>query len=478
MPVLKWVRGEGLSQDHWLELFRLLNMPRGLTLEKLNLRHILDAAPEIIRHAEAIKELNQKALGEVTIREAIRDLELWGAGAVFQLVEYVDSQNSAINLIKEWKDIISQVGDNQCLLQSLKDSPYYRFFQDKASVWENKLADLDEYLQNLNQIQRKWVYLEPIFGKNALPKEKSRFKRVDEDFRSIMGDINRNNRILSLCSMSGLKNLLGTMIDQLQRCQKALNEYLEEKRSLFPRFYFIGDDDLLEILGQSTNPQVIRSHLKKLFQGIYDVDFNIDNQHIVNMKSLDGEVVSLRNQVLITPEVENWLGNLSNEMKITLSDQLNYALQDSRMSTKSNFGMDPDKYPSQILCLCEMIHFTARSEELMEKGDLSTLKKELAKKLSSYTDAKMSLSADPAMNVLDLKLKSLILDTVHNIDVVDQLLSQHCESPSEWEWQKQLRFYQNPKDQVLYLLILYGIVAIIIVIFHYGTWEILARNNR
>lgn len=41
----------------------------------------------------------------------------------------------------------------------------------------------------------------------------------------------------------------------------------QEKRSAFPRFYFIGDDDLLEILGQATNPTVIQSHLRKLFAG-------------------------------------------------------------------------------------------------------------------------------------------------------------------------------------------------------------------
>ena len=87
--------------------------------------------------------------------------------------------------MKFWKFLIlfSKVGDNQRLLQSLKDSPYYKAFEDKASIWEKRLADLDEYLMNLNQVQRKWVYLEPIFGRGALPKEQGRFRRVDDDYR-------------------------------------------------------------------------------------------------------------------------------------------------------------------------------------------------------------------------------------------------------------------------------------------------------
>lgn len=73
--------------------------------------------------------------------------------------------------------------DNQALLQSLKDSPYYSLFVDKAGIWETRLADLNEYLHALNQIQRKWVYLEPIFSRGALPQEQSRFQRVDQEFR-------------------------------------------------------------------------------------------------------------------------------------------------------------------------------------------------------------------------------------------------------------------------------------------------------
>ncbi|KAJ8297986.1 LOW QUALITY PROTEIN: hypothetical protein KUTeg_024517 [Tegillarca granosa] len=437
LPVLKWVRGEPLSQDHWLELFRLLHMPRGTTLEKLNFGHILNASDGIIQNADALK----RAQGEVTIREAIRELDLWGAGAVFTLTDYEDSNRNSIMLIKDWKDLVNQVGDNQALLQSLKDSPYYKSFEDKASVWEQRLADLDEYLHNLNQIQRKWVYLEPIFGRGALPREQGRFKRVDDDFRHIMMDVRKDNRVLSLVNQTGLRNQLTTMLDQLQRCQKSLNEFLEEKRSLFPRFYFIGDDDLLEILGQSTNPNVIQTHLKKLFAGIHSVDFDDNCQHIMAMKSLDGEVVPLRKKVKITPEVEVWLGKLSEEMKETLQELLRECLRDSK---QSHGGLDPNKYPSQVLCLAEQIRFTENCEVAISRGNLPSYNKELEQQLESYTSVDLSESTgDAAGNVLDLKLKALILDTIHAIDVVQYLLKENIRHVSEWMWQKQLRFYMR-----------------------------------
>ncbi|XP_067663541.1 cytoplasmic dynein 2 heavy chain 1-like isoform X1 [Haliotis asinina] len=437
LPVLKWVRGEPLSQDHWLELFRLLHMPKGTTLEKLTFGHILAVSDNIIINADALKELNQRAQGEVTIREAIRELELWGAGAVFALTEYEDSNKNTIHVIKEWKEIVNQVGDNQCLLQSLKDSPYYKSFEDKASVWEQRLADLDEFLHNLNQIQRKWVYLEPIFGRGALPREQGRFKRVDDDFRNIMMDVHRDNRVLSLVSKAGLRNLLSTSLDQLQRCQKSLNEFLEEKRSLFPRFYFIGDDDLLEILGQSTNPNVIQSHLKKLFAGIHSVQFDDTCQHILAMKSLEGEVVPLKRKVKIMPEVEVWLSKLAEEMKDTLKELLRECLKDNKSS-----GLDPNRYPSQILCLGEQIRFTENCEEAVKRGGLRSFLAEIENQLESYTSVDLAgAGKEGEAHVLELKLKALILDTIHAIDVVNVLMNSGIKSTEEWQWQKQLRYY-------------------------------------
>lgn len=69
-------------------------------------------------------------------------------------------------------------------------------------------------------------------------------------------------------------------------------------------------------------------------------------------------------------------------------------------------------------------------------------------KLESYTS--VDLSSDESKesqtdsHILELKLKALILDTIHNIDVVSSLIRANTTSPSDWEWQKQLRFVIFP----------------------------------
>jgi len=49
----------------------------------------------------------------------------------------------------------------------------------------------------------------------------------------------------------------------LDYMQEQLEDYLESKRTAFPRFYFLSNDELLEILAETRNVQAVQPHMMK-----------------------------------------------------------------------------------------------------------------------------------------------------------------------------------------------------------------------
>eukprot|EP01116_Phalansterium_solitarium_P024805 TRINITY_DN91_c0_g1_i4.p1 TRINITY_DN91_c0_g1~~TRINITY_DN91_c0_g1_i4.p1 ORF type:complete len:4085 (+),score=2013.94 TRINITY_DN91_c0_g1_i4:171-12425(+) len=426
LPLLKFVRGDAFTGDHWAAFFRLVSMEK-MPPNEITFGHIIRHGAAIVANAKAIKELHARASGEVTIREALQELKNWGNETEFALADHVENNRSTM-LIKDWKELMTSVGDNQALLASLKDSPYFKPFAEEAGGWEIKLIALQEYLYTLLGIQRKWVYLEPILTRGNLPSEQQRFNKVDTEFRAMMQYVESNKRVVYLVDYPGIKETLPMLADQLDRCQKALSEYLEDKRSRFSRFYFIGDDDLLEILGQATNPTVIQSHLKKLFQGIHKVAFTEDKKKITAMHSSLGEVVPLSTPVTITEKVEEWLTKLADEMRVTLKGLLVKCIEQS----------DIKYFPSQVLQIAEQVNFTTKCEQALLKGTLKQLAQELRDQLAKYTSYESGNDV-----IIYTKIKALVLDIIHYMDVVDYLKDWEKDKLDSWAWQKQLRFYME-----------------------------------
>ena len=78
----------------------------------------------------------------------------------------------------------------------------------------------------------------------------------------------------------------------LEKVQQSLADYLEVKRTAFPRFYFLSDDELLEILSQSKNPRAVQPHLQKCFDGIASLEFGEGLQAVDVIAMISGEASS------------------------------------------------------------------------------------------------------------------------------------------------------------------------------------------
>lgn len=143
----------------------------------------------------------------------------------------------------------------------------------------------------LNTVQRKWLYLEPIFNRKALPSHTQMFGQADQRLRNLLQQLALSKKVISL-NQPGQLELLSSLNGTLDACQKALNDYLQDKRERFPRFYFLGDEDLLELLGHPADLAVVGRHLRKLFAAVARVQGG--SRQVDSFASLEGETVSMR----------------------------------------------------------------------------------------------------------------------------------------------------------------------------------------
>lgn len=64
----------------------------------------------------------------------------------------------------------------------------------------------------------------------------------------------------------------------MEKINHKLDRFLETKRVAFPRFYFLSNDDLLEILGESRDASRVQKHISKFFMGIHRLHINEPDQ--------------------------------------------------------------------------------------------------------------------------------------------------------------------------------------------------------
>lgn len=85
--------------------------------------------------------------------------------------------------------------------------------------------------------------------------------------------------------------------------------FFQDKRNSFPRFYFLGDDDLLELLGQAAkDADILKRHIRKLFPGCHSLAIEQaspgNHYRILAVHSAEGDELRLTKAVDMTGDIE------------------------------------------------------------------------------------------------------------------------------------------------------------------------------
>ncbi|ODQ54001.1 hypothetical protein SAICODRAFT_70683 [Saitoella complicata NRRL Y-17804] len=482
-PLLTDLSSEAMRERHWQSLLKGLRASGRIHLQSMTLGTVWDL--DLTTNEKVVRDVLLQAQGEMALEEFLNQVRETWSGYPLELVNY---QNKC-RLIKGWDDLFAKCSENLNSLTAMRHSSYYRVFEEEAAAWEDKLNRVHVLFDVWIDVQRQWVYLEGIFTgnadiKNLLPMESSRFQNINAEFMSLMKKVYKSPFVMDVLNIPGVQKSLERLADLLSKIQKALGEYLERERSAFPRFYFLGDEDLLEIIGNSRDATRIQKHFKKMFAGINGLIFNDDTTLIQGFTSSEGEEVRLAEEISLVKlaKINEWLSALERNMKLTLAGLLGSAVNGYQERFMSNDLSEENmlswlaQYPAQLSTLAAQVTWTSAVEETLartERGDDSSPLEDVV----GQVERVLGLLASAVLKDLDLitrkKCEHLITELVHQRDVVAKLDANSVTTPTDFRWLYQMRFHYKTEGDILQRLK----VKMANAVFEYG-YEYLGVGDR
>lgn len=363
------------------------------------------------------------------VREGLKEIEVWSRTTKLVLNTHKRGKDN-IPVISNWTDLFQEMSEKFSLLTTLQQSIFFETFMDLGDIYLSKLNRLDQILQLMNKIQRIWLYLEPVLNSGSIILRDKDFVPADREFRCLMESVRQNPYLFFLINErenASLDKTLHMIHEQMQMCQKSLYSVLEETRMIIPRFYFLSDCDLMEIMGRADDSKIVARHIHKVFQAIKSI--TIDSNSIVKFGT-DNEDISLLERVRFTSVVTEWFPLLIDEQKKSLEHLL-------RMCNSEGSVIPTKKYPVQVVMLNNEIIFTKIvEEELDNHNDLQSLHKKIISQLTSLVSSIYQSSS---------RSENLALRFIHHRDVLDSLVNakEVIRGVSDWAWQKHMRHYMN-----------------------------------
>ncbi|XP_020293119.1 dynein heavy chain 7, axonemal-like [Pseudomyrmex gracilis] len=447
MPVIMTLGNPCMKSRHWEQVSEIVGFPIKVD-EHMTLAKILDYG--LGDYVPKFEPISEAATKEGSLERALLRMHSEWADILFTVNLF---RETGTYVIASVDDIQVMLDDHLTKTMTMKNSIYIKPFEKETLEWEAKLRLLQDIMDYWLLVQGTWIYLEPIFTspdiQQQMPEESRRFTAVDKIWRELMTIVAANPLVMKVV-------VIEKMLDRLKKCthlldlvQKGLAEYLEKKRLFFPRFFFLSNDELLEILSETKDPTRVQPHLKKCFEGIARLIFT-DIMEATAMLSSEEEKIILEDVIDTTVargQVEKWLLELEKDMKKSVRAQVMYAKDAYLTKARSQWALE---WPGQTVLCISKLYWTAAVTERVPMGleymrnYVNTCTQEL-NEIVKLVRGKLSTQNRTT-------LEALVTLDVHSRDVLAELCEQNVSRTSDFKWLCHLRYYWI--DENLYTIMI------------------------
>jgi len=453
LPLMVEMSKPSIKARHWIEIQELVATNEKVlpwNEEGFSLSHLI--AAEINKFKDEVEEICDGADKQLAIERKIVELkEQWGAFTF----EFAMWKSREIPVLKAFGYVIEELEEAQLVCQTLLSVRHVAPFREEVQKFLTMLSDTADTLEMWVKVQMLWTSLESVFlgGDIAkqMPIEAKKFQKINKDWEKLMLRSAETKLVVACCSNELLRTTLPVLYSELEKCQKSLEGYLEQKRGKFPRFYFVSNPVLLLILSQGSDPQQMQPYYEKVFDAIDKVLHNkAAKEQIIQIQNSIGkakETIDLDKPVKAQGNIEDWLGVLELEMQRSLKRLCEVAAIECISQPIRQFV---DKSCGQFSLLGLQVSWTMACNDALTKA--RTNKQIMVETNKFQLNVLQDLSSwcleDLGTRMNRIKIETLVTIQVHQRDVFADLTrlfkERKLSDANDFEWLKQCRFsWQN-----------------------------------
>ncbi|XP_047030670.1 dynein axonemal heavy chain 12 [Helicoverpa zea] len=443
-----------LVQRHWDEMSTIagfdLTPTAGTTLRKIinfNLWEDIDQY-EIISVA-ATKEL-------ALITNLNKMMAEW-TDICFKTNPYKDT---GINILTALDDIQCVLDDHIVKTVGMRGSAFVKPFETQVKSWYEKIVRTNLTIDEWGKVQSQWLYLLPIFSSKdivaQMPEEGVMFTEVNNTYRRYMSCVEKDPHALELAGAHGVLEAFKVATALLEKINDGVNNYLEKKRLYFPRFFFLSNDEMLEILSETKNPLKVQPHLKKCFEGIhklvFDEEFNISA--MISMETEQVEFLEIISVQAARGSVEKWLVQVEDQMLKAVRSETELSYYDYPNMTRVDWILS---WEGMVVLAISQIYWAVDVHEALQTHKLSELEAFHDSLTKQLNETVAVIRRTDLTKLSSITIKALIVIDVHAKDVIFELVGKNVTEVTDFQWLAQLRYYWE--DEKVGVKIINAVVA-------------------
>ncbi|CAI4045250.1 hypothetical protein SKDZ_11G2570 [Saccharomyces kudriavzevii ZP591] len=440
------LKDAALKPRHWNMIFRDIGkrQVQKLLVDKLefSLKDVM--LLNLTLNKVTLTKIIQRAQKEFVIEKSLDRIKAFWKAAQYDVEEH----SSGLKLVGEWDVLEQACREDLEELISMRTSNYYKIFEQDCLDLESKLTKLSEIQVNWVEAQFYWLDLYGILGENLdiqnfLPLETSKFQSLTNEYKMITTRAFQLDTAIEVIHISNFVTTLKLTVDSLKMIKSSLSIFLEQQRKKFPRFYFLGNDDLLKVIGSGKHYDHVSKFMKKMYGSIDSIIFSDDC--IDGVRSLEGEVLNLNERIKLDSSIQapEWLTVLDTEIKLSLFTQFKACLN------KIKDGIDMEliipRYVFQAVLLAAQVMWTELVEKCFQTNEFIKYWEETNIKIGSLLN---KLSKSP--HNTNRKIEALLVEYLHFNNIIEQLKNCSSEEKAQLLWARVQKFHlnDNAKDDL------------------------------